>query len=290
MDLSCRFHTRYSNAKALHRLNEQTYSIGAKQHEQAPCTIHLMTFAFFIALALLGFLMKSGALAVPGLIPEGRLKFLASPLPGPTHADRLRNLPRISKLWLILVLGSPLIWAYWKLLHEIQPGPILLAYLAAPIILMVGHVFHALVNLIWMPFGYQIPFLHRSPTRSRSLNDFWGNQWNLWFSDWFRDVLPPLLHWHDKRIAAGRLVVVFLISGLMHEAVVNLPFLLLHQKSVMGSMLLYFLIQGVGVLAERRFLKGRPITRRLFAWLMVLGPAPLFLNEAFLAILMLAPE
>ena len=45
-----------------------------------------------------------------------------------------------------------------------------------------------------------------------------------------------------------------------------------------------------GILLERRFLKGRDRLRVAFAWLVILAPAPLIMNEGLLRTLHLWPE
>jgi hypothetical protein len=55
-------------------------------------------------------------------------------------------------------------------------------------------------------------------------------------------------------------------------------------------MMLYFLLQSAGVLAERRFLRNRPCANRLFTWLVVLAPVPLVFHESMLRALHLWVE
>jgi hypothetical protein len=81
---------------------------------------------------------------------------------------------------------------------------------------------------------------------------------------------------------------VFLVSGVLHEWVINLPLYLVTGKNRFGSMIAYFLLQAVGILIERRT-RNRGV-RRLLAWLFVFGAAPLIVNEGLLRILHLWPE
>jgi hypothetical protein len=54
-------------------------------------------------------------------------------------------------------------------------------------------------------------------------------------------------------------------------------------------MMVYFLLQAVGILVERHFLKGRPRLMMMFVWLVVFVPSPLALNEGYLRALQLWP-
>ena len=58
----------------------------------------------------------------------------------------------------------------------------------------------------------------------------------------------------------------------------------------LGSMMLYFLLQAVGILVERRWLKGRARLSVVFVWLVVFVPAPLVINEGLLRTLHLWPD
>jgi len=54
-------------------------------------------------------------------------------------------------------------------------------------------------------------------------------------------------------------------------------------------MMLYFLLQPIGILVERGFTRARSPAKVLCTWLVVLGPAPLILNEGLLRALQLWP-
>jgi hypothetical protein len=75
----------------------------------------------------------------------------------------------------------------------------------------------------------------------------------------------------------------------MHELVINLPLWFVTGRVLFGTMMLYFLLQGAGILVERRFLKWRTCWRIAFAWLIVFGPVPLIINEGLLRALHLWP-
>jgi hypothetical protein len=55
-------------------------------------------------------------------------------------------------------------------------------------------------------------------------------------------------------------------------------------------MMVYFLLQAVGILVERHFLNGHPRLMVMFVWLVVFVPSPLALNEGYLRGLQLWPE
>jgi D-alanyl-lipoteichoic acid acyltransferase DltB (MBOAT superfamily) len=141
----------------------------------------------------------------------------------------------------------------------------------------------ALVSLIWLPTGRIIPPVHNNPLLSRGLADFWGRRWNLWFSRWFRMMIFNPMRSRPK----VALFTAFLVSGIMHEFVVNLPLYLVTGRNLFGSMMIYFLIQAPAVLFENKFLKHRPVARGGLLWMMVVGPVPLLLNEGMLRVLQL---
>src|SRR6185369_4669425 len=105
--------------------------------------------------------------------------------------------------------------------------------------------------------------------------DFWGRRWNVWMSDWFRQLIFEPLQRHPR----WAVVLVFVLSGVLHELVINLSLWLVTGRNLFGSMMLYFGLQGAGVIFERRFLAGRSVCRRIVAWGIVLGPVPLIVNE-----------
>ena len=121
--------------------------------------------------------------------------------------------------------------------------------------------------------------IHRTPLQARSLSHFWGKDWNLWVQDWLRDVSEGLSHRKHSR----RIILVFLISGIFHELMVNLPYWLLYGESYFGTMLGYFLIQAVALWIDKRFVKKLGWTlRRIYLWACVILPSPLFINVPLL--------
>lgn len=117
------------------------------------------------------------------------------------------------------------------------------------------------------------PF-HHHPLSSPSLSEFWGRRWNLWVQDWIADVARPFHRKQKRKIVAS-----FLFSGLFHEAMVNLPHWLFTGESYFGTMLAYFFIQGLGLYLDKKFFRhGNRHLRRIFCWLVVILPAPLFIH------------
>lgn len=116
--------------------------------------------------------------------------------------------------------------------------------------------------------------IHHHPLSSPSLSEFWGRRWNLWVQDWIGDMGKPFRRSHKKKLLAS-----FFFSGLFHEAMVNLPHWLISGESYFGTMLAYFIIQGTGLYFDKKFLRGaNPVIRRIYCWLIVVLPAPLFIH------------
>jgi hypothetical protein len=96
-------------------------------------------------------------------------------------------------------------------------------------------------------------------------------------------IFRPL---QDRPLLA--LFLVFLVSGVAHEWVINIPLYIVTGKKCFGWMTLYFLLQAVGILIERR-IRNRGV-RIFLMWLFVFGAAPLMVNEGLLRVLGLWPD
>ena len=248
-----------------------------------------MTLLFLLMLALLGFAMKLVALVLPtkGQIYRCSISWvLVSPDSVMRSQPATSIQPVVLRILMLSVLLLSSYWVYWRLVHGFQLRGMLLSYLAVPCLFLMGEFLVAVETLLFLPGGLLLPALHRRPWVARSVADFWGNRWNLWFSDWFRYCVFSRL----RRRPLFALFKVFAISGLMHEWVTNFTLYHVTGRALFGSMMIYFLLQAVGILAERRFLKGHPRLMTVFVWLIVLVPVPLVLNEGLLRVLHLWPE
>ena len=246
-----------------------------------------MTAGFVLALALTGYLMKLTALLVPARSNGTRWLFLFSPLVSPTSLDRSKPLDHVLSLLLktLVVSGALLLvyFIYWRLRNKFQLPALLRSYLKIPAVYLWGEVLGCYIGLFWSWSGRLLPSVQNGPLLARGIADFWSNRWNVWFSDWFRFVIFNRLR---HRPVVG-LFVVFGVSGLIHECVVNLPLYLVTGTNLFGSMMAYFLLQAAGVLLERTVSKTNLRLRVLLAWLVVFVPAPLVINEGLLRALQL---
>jgi hypothetical protein len=246
-----------------------------------------VTAPFFLLLLPLCFLMK---LAAFWGAPESKdWSLMLAPFPSPVSVKRALPSsagPRLIRCFLVALaacLGA--YWFYWNLWRGVRLPTILLSYAGAIILWLVSETLGSLIPFLGFPAGRLLPLPHgSSPPLAKGLSDFWGRRWNVWTSDWFRQMIFRPLHHHPVLA----LFVVFLASGVMHEWVINVPLYVVTGKSCFGSMMLYFLLQAVGILLERRT-RDRGV-RMFFAWLFVFGAAPLMVNEGLLRILHLWPE
>jgi D-alanyl-lipoteichoic acid acyltransferase DltB (MBOAT superfamily) len=152
-------------------------------------------------------------------------------------------------------------------------------------IIMMLHfgAFH-LLALAFQAAGFNARANMQAPLLARSLADFWGNRWNTGFNVLaqrygFRPLLPHI----GPRAA---LALAFLVSGLLHEAVISLP-----ARGAYGLPTAYFVLQAVGLFTERvPLIRRRPKLRRLFTWCILLAPLgwlfpPVFVHNVILPML-----
>lgn len=158
-------------------------------------------------------------------------------------------------------------------------SPVLAGYAAIAALLSVLHfgLLHLVVSF-WNLAGFKLRPLMNAPWASSSVTEFWGQRWNTAFRDLVhRHAFLPILRRHGQTCA---LFTVFLASGLIHELAISVP-----ARAGYGGPTLYFLIQAVAVLVERRFPGSHSVqartVRRITTWIILLLPVPLLFHPPF---------
>jgi hypothetical protein len=169
------------------------------------------------------------------------------------------------------LLGACLIWV---VAPATLPGrPFLAAWLGMVGLTFVLHfgTFH-LLSVAWRRIGVNAAPIMQNPLRSRSLAEFWGRRWNTAFHELAtRFTFRPLRAIFGSPVAT---LIVFLVSGLIHELVISLP-----ARGGYGLPTAYFVIQGLGVAGERtQFARGIGLARgrRGSLFTAVVAGAPVF--------------
>jgi alginate O-acetyltransferase complex protein AlgI len=131
--------------------------------------------------------------------------------------------------------------------------------------------FH-LIALFWQACGVMAQPIMSKPILSKTLSEFWGKRWNLGFRQLAYTLIFRPLHRRIGAATAG--LMVFLVSGLIHDLVISLP-----ARAGYGLPTIYFLLQGLGVTLERSNLgKHLGLQKGFSAWifLLVVTAAPAF--------------
>jgi alginate O-acetyltransferase complex protein AlgI len=133
----------------------------------------------------------------------------------------------------------------------------------------------------WRLKGVNTYYLFKQPVKAMSLTEFWGKRWNMAFSEMTSiAIFRPL---RNKLGNAGALMVAFAFSGLLHELALSVPV-----NTGYGLPMLYFLIQGLMVLAEKILVSNKakflqhPVVARLWTLFWVIVPMPLLFHEQFI--------
>lgn len=199
----------------------------------------------------------------PGMDP--RPFFLNAPSTmKPSRAAWLRSSARVV-LGVIVLMTAP----RWLL-----PGSPLAAGWTGMlgVVLLLHFGLFDILALAWQSVGVNASPLMDRPLRSCSLADFWSRRWNTAFHRLAHDfAFRPL----RRRLGTfGATVVVFTVSGLVHELVISVP-----ARGGYGLPTLYFLAQGAGVLFERTRLGRRlRLGREMRGWIftVTVAAAPAF--------------
>lgn len=173
--------------------------------------------------------------------------------------------------------GAGLIWGVVRFV----PDPLMRGWVGMMGLIFLLHFggFH-LLALGWHRCGVDARPLMRWPVAATSLGDFWGERWNRGFNDIaVRHVFKPLL---SRWGVVAATLAVFLVSGLVHDLVISVP-----ARGGYGLPTLYFLIQGLGLLAERRFNLRHGWRGWLFTMVVVAGPVGLLFPPVFIERVML---
>ncbi|HEX9047893.1 MAG TPA: MBOAT family protein, partial [Verrucomicrobiae bacterium] len=126
--------------------------------------------------------------------------------------------------------------------------------LSAGVLLVYAGVqlFFDFVGFCFWTAGSSLDSLHRTPIAARSLAEFWSQRWNLVVSAWLHAfVFLPLARRRCPRLG---IICAFLVSGLLHGWVILVAIGIPEALAI----LLFFVVQGVFVLAEHRL--------RVHAW------------------------
>jgi alginate O-acetyltransferase complex protein AlgI len=145
--------------------------------------------------------------------------------------------------------------------------------------------FHfGLLNLLagwWRWCGANCRSLFRAPALATSLSEFWGQRWNLAFSEMTSiAIVRPLRSLVGTPVAT---LIAFLFSGLLHELAISLPV-----RAGYGLPMAFFMLHGMAVLIEQMLARAglavnrNPAIGRLWTAAWVLLPLPLLFHAAFL--------
>ena len=147
-----------------------------------------------------------------------------------------------------------------------------LVALGIPMFLHFG-VFDVLAWM-WRRWGVGVRPIMERPLAARSLTEFWS-RWNTAVRDVsYRFVFKPVRRWMG--MGAG-VMATFFVSGVVHDLVLSAP-----ARGGYGRPTIYFLIQGVGMLTERRLKLGK-ISGYVWMLLVLVAPLPLLVHPALRA-------
>lgn len=167
----------------------------------------------------------------------------------------------------------------YPLLLSMIDSKLLQSYALVPFVYLFTIILGLNVQGVSLIFSSKAPVdIHNNPLISRSLFEFWSLRWNVWIKDWLRVVGKYFF----PRSLWRRQIGIFLVSGLFHEFMLNIPYYLSSDKNLIGTMLLYFLIQFFGLILDKQLkVTGNNTLRYCLMWITLIIPAPLFINAAF---------
>lgn len=117
--------------------------------------------------------------------------------------------------------------------------------------------------------GFSPNMMFDRPYVAISLRDFWSHRWNRAFVEMNKIFFVKPLR---NKVPAGLLTFsIFLLSGILHEIAISFS-----AGVAFGGPLLYFFIQGIGFVIEKKFKLGR-----LISLMIIVLPIPLLFPPEF---------
>jgi hypothetical protein len=198
--------------------------------------------------AVFGFVAAASLVFAVELTTEGRQRLLGRErwrIRPQVGKDRL--LPAIGHVLLNVFIASSALLTLLQTRHPSSTAMELLRLAAGAALAYAGlALFFEIPGLCLRVAGYSLPLMHRTPIAARSVGEFWGQRWNMFVSAWLRAfIFRPLAR---RRGAGVGVLGSFLVSGVLHAW----PMLVALGTSAAFSVALFFVIQGVFVLAEGR--------------------------------------
>ncbi len=215
----------------------------------------------------------------PELSAKARWDFLNSPYLSVRSLKRKTNRDLKTTFVRLVTFGSGLaLMAIWAQSWERKPNYLMTLVFSLSVYFLT-ETLGAVGLLLFSWKNSQGASIHRRPILSKTLTEFWGQNWNVWVIDWLKDV-DIFFRTSPKFI---RTAGIFCCSGLIHELMVNLPYWLVFKQSYFGNMMMYFCVQAVGLMIEKKFVRRTPNWfQQTYLWLVVFLPVPLFVAPPFL--------
>jgi hypothetical protein len=191
-------------------------------------------------------------------------------------APLLRGVPKSKAVLLAttrILLGALLLFGVARR----APDPVLIGWIGMLGLILTLHFgLFALLSVAWRASAVDAAPIMDAPLRSTTVAEFWGRRWNGAFNDLALGlVFRPMAR--RTGVAAATLSA-FAVSGLVHETVISLP-----AGVGFGLPTAYFLLQGLGVLVQRKSVGLRgDISGRLFTMIVVAAPAFCLFHPPFI--------
>lgn len=187
------------------------------------------------------------------------------------NTEREPSLASIITVLLKITLGALLIWV----VAPRFPQPLVAGWIGMIGLIFLLHfgAFH-LLAIFWQRFGIAVMPIMRNPMAALTLTDFWGHRWNTAFRDLVYPIFfRPLTHRIGPHAA---LWITYLISGLAHELVITVP-----AQGGYGLPTIYFLLQGLGMVMEKKFPLKHHVARWMRTHLFTAVPAVILFPPIF---------
>jgi alginate O-acetyltransferase complex protein AlgI len=169
------------------------------------------------------------------------------------------------------LVGATLVWGIARLISANHP--LLIGWTGMiGLVLMLHFGLLQLISISWQRAGIDAALVMNKPLSFISLADFWS-RWNRPFTTFaFDQIFRPLRRFS---VALATLAT-FLFSGVVHDLAISVP-----AGAGFGRPTLYFLIQGIAILIERK-LNLHATCRSHFAAVVLVAPIALLFHPPFI--------